>query len=444
MELEVQYGVPSVAIHADVFARLVESVARVSGMPRARRAFLPTPVIDRSAEQLYAYLEGDDPVRARPFMAVVVDALTELLPGEDLRGIEFDRSSPRLLEPTGEEDLVRLFRQSGWTDYLPIVLPTEARVEAMLAGTSRGPDEHVGEMRPTSYREPWAYTVEKVAVNAVMAGALPEHLPVILALAATGHTARQSSTTSMGAMVVVNGPIRRELDMNSGIGALGPYNHANAAIGRAYGLLSQNLQGGSVPGETYMGSQGNPFAYSSVTFAENEENSPWEPFHVAQGFAPEESTVSAFYAWGNAWTEGMRSTWKEKVVAMLTAQDPYMGTLLVLDPLAAHELAALGFTERQQLTDWIYEHVRIPARRYWDHFTTGNLARIRADLGIEPYASYLNGDGDDLVPVFEPDCINVVVTGGSTIGQWSSFNARPMDARNDPPGSARMSIDPWR
>src|SRR5213076_31664 len=99
-------------------------------------------------------------------------------------------------------------------------------------------------------------------------------------------TARSSTSSSASAMVVVNGPIRNEIGMNAGIGAMGPYNHANATIGRAFGLLSQNLQGGSVVGQTYMGSQGNGYSYNSLTFAENEERSPWEPLHVQRGFQP--------------------------------------------------------------------------------------------------------------------------------------------------------------
>src|SRR3989442_4111269 len=158
-------------------------------------------------------------------------------------------------------------------------------------------DEVVGRMRPTHFREAWEYTVEKVAVNAVMAGARPEDFPVILALAATSVTARGSTTSSAAGMAVVNGPIRNEIGMNAGIGAMGPYNHANATIGRAYGLLSQNLQGGSVPGLTYMGSQGNNYAYTNLTFPENEERSPWEPFHVTHGFRPTDSTVSVFGGW---------------------------------------------------------------------------------------------------------------------------------------------------
>ena len=126
----------------------------------------------------------------------------------------------------------------------------------------------------------------------------------------------------MANMVVVNGPIRDEIGMNSGLGALGPYSHANATIGRAFGLLSQNLQGGSTPGLTYMGAQGNNFAYNSITFAENQEKSPWEPYHVQHGFGPDESAATIFYIWGNVWTEGLRKTWQEKIQAMLAGQDP--------------------------------------------------------------------------------------------------------------------------
>jgi hypothetical protein len=253
-------GVPSVAVHTDVFAGVARATATANGMPRTRQAFVPQPVVDLSRAELRAYIEGSDPISGRPFIQEVIEALTSPLDAEDLTGLSFDRSAPRLLSPDSEENLQQLFLQNYWTDYLPITLPTEARVAAMLKGTSHAPDAIVGRMRPTSFREFWEYTVEKVAVNAVMAGARPEYFPVILALAASGSTAKSSSTTSMTNMSVVNGPIRHEIRMNCGIGALGPYSHASVTIGRAYALLSQNLQGGSVPGETYMGTLGNGLA----------------------------------------------------------------------------------------------------------------------------------------------------------------------------------------
>ena len=227
-------------------------------------------------------------------MQEVLEGLTQPLDDEDLAGLSFDRSAPRAARrPTPRRTSSGCSSRSAGRTCCPIVLPTEERVEAMLAGTSHARDEVVGRLRPTAFREFWEFTVEKVAVNAVMAGARPEYLPVILARWRSGMTARSSSTTSFATIALVNGPIRNEIGMNSGIGALGPYNHANATIGRAYGLVSQNLQGGSVPGETYMGSQGNSYAYSAA-FAENEERSPWTPFHVQHGFEPTDSTVSLF------------------------------------------------------------------------------------------------------------------------------------------------------
>src|SRR5439155_6937412 len=250
-----------------------------------------------------------------PVMQEVIEGLTTPFDGQGVGTIQYDRSTPRLVEADTEENLQRLFMESRWTDYLPIVLPTEERVAAMLAATRRKPDEGVGRMRPTHFREAWEYTVEKVAVNAVMAGARPGYFPVILALAATGVSARGSTTSSMAAMAVVNGPIRNEIEMNAGTGALAPYNHANATIRRAYGRLSQNLQGGAAARPTDRGSQGNNYAYNSITFPENEERSPWEPFHVQHGFRATDSTVSVFSGCrATAYTLGLREThWREHV-----------------------------------------------------------------------------------------------------------------------------------
>jgi hypothetical protein len=255
---------------------------------------VPQPLVAQTAEQLRGYIEGPDPTTKRPFMVEVIEGLTKPLDLDDLKGAGLDRSAPRLLEPDTEENLQQVFLRNCWTDFLPIVLPTEERVEAMLKGTKVARDRMVGKLRPTAFREFWEFDVERVAVNAVMAGAKPEYLPVILAMSTSGVTARSSSTTSFATISVVNGPIRNEIGMNSGIGALGPYNHANATIGRAYSLLCQNLQGGSVPGETYMGTLGNWLAYTAC-FSEAEERSPWEPFHVQHGFRPTDSTVSAFF-----------------------------------------------------------------------------------------------------------------------------------------------------
>jgi hypothetical protein len=435
MALEAE-GIPTVAVHTNVFARLVRSVATANGMPTVRQAFVPQPVVGRSAGELRAYIEGADAINHCSFIESVIGGLTGPLDEKDLAGLSFERSTTRFLEADSEDHLQQLFLDNGWTDFQPIVLPTEARVAAMLEGTRRSPDEVVGRLRPTVYREFWEFTVEKVAVNAVMAGAKPEYFPVILALAAAGVSGRSSSTTSQATVALVNGPIRDEIGMNYGIGAMGPYNHANAAIGRAFGLLSQNLQGGSVPEVSYMGSQGNFLSYNA-TFAENEAASPWEPFHVQHGFKAEESTVSLFLGgWYTIFGGGPRATWQEKFTRSLQACDPYTGPIIALDPLVARAFAELGFDTKQKLIDWCVEHARIPAKEYWDNQWIQTLHHPRAIAGIEPYATMLKAPPDELIRMFRPEDIHVVVVGGETGAMWKMLGGGPR--------LTIVPIDPWR
>ncbi len=436
MALE-EAGVPSVAVHTNVFARLAQSTARAGGMPRTRQCYVPQPVVDIPPEQLRGYIEGLDPVSKKPFMQGVIEALTGPLSAEDFVGQSFERSTPRLLPPATEDDLRALFVDNNWTDFMPIVLPTEERVAAMLRGTSHAPDEVVGRLSPTNFREAWELTVEKVAVNAVMAGAKPEYLPVILALAASGVSARSSSTTSIAVTAVVNGPVREEIGMSSGIGALGPYNHANVTIGRAYNLLSINGQGGSVPGDTYMGTLGNAYNYSAA-FPEAEERSPWQPFHVQRGFKPSESTVSIFF--GARYTTsgfGPRETWKEKFVRCITAGDHNMPPLIVMDPIVARHFFELGFDTKEKLARWCAENAVMTAREYWDDQWVQTLTLPLAVAGVEPHASKLKAPPDQLVQMFEPGEINIVVVGGETQGAFRLIGGRY-------PKGGTISVDAWR
>jgi hypothetical protein len=311
-------------------------------------------------------------------------------------------------------------------------------VAEMLAHTSHKPDEVVGHMRSTNFREYWEYTVEKVAVNAVMAGARPEYFPVILALAASGVSARGSTTSSMAAMVVVNGPVRHEIGMNWGIGAMAPYNHANATIGRAYGLLSQNLQGGSVPGLTYMGSQGNSYMYNGITFAENEERSPWGPFHVQHGFKPTDSTVSVFSGCrSTAFTLGLREKhWREHVRNLLRGMDAHSAPTFLLDPIAARLfLVRGGFDTKEKLIQWVYDNALMPASEYWDYQLIQNYIYPRATFGEEPWASKLKAAPDELIRMFTLDDIHVVVVGGETNGYWRIMGCNYQKT---------VSVDEWR
>ncbi|MFI5267522.1 MAG: UGSC family (seleno)protein [Chloroflexota bacterium] len=438
MSIDVKYQVPTVALHTRMFEAVSKSVARMNGTPRMRQVYVPHPVMGKTPEEMRAYIEGNDPTTGRPVMQEVIEGLTGSLTGDELEGSSFERSTPRECEPDTLENLECLFQENHWTDMLPIVLPTKERVAAMLKHTSHRPDEIVGHMRPTNFREYWEYTVEKVGVNAVMAGARPEYFPVILALASTGTSARGSSTSSMASMAVVNGPVRTEIGMNSGVGAMAPYNHANATIGRAFGLLSQNLQGGSLPGHTYMGSQGNNYAYNSVTFAENEERSPWEPFHVQHGFKAGDSTVSVFTGCqSTSFTLGIRHKhWREHIRNLLRGMDPNTSPVFVLDPLTAHEMIDIaGLKTKQDLIDWAFENARMPSSEYWDYQLIQNYKYPRATFGENPWATWLTAAPDELIPIFRHEDIDVVVVGGETNAYWRIVGCNY---------AKTVSVDGWR
>jgi hypothetical protein len=428
-----------VALVTSVFHDVVKSVAFKAGMPHERFVFVPHPVAGQSSEVLRNYLSENDPATHVPILEEIISALTAPLnENEKVNGL-VDRTEPRFLGPDTEENLNRFFLSEGWTDGLPIVLPTEERVERMLTGTSRKPDELVGRMRPTITQEPWDYTVEKVAVNAVMAGAEPEFLPVILALAASGETALHSSTSSFASMVVVNGPIRNEIGMNSGIGALGPFNHANAAIGRAYSLLSRNLGGGAVPGKTYLGSQGNPLNYVNICFAENEERSPWEPLHVQKGFGPDESMVSIFRGRGfNHLLDVRHKTWQQQFVNLVSAITPIGSNLtLLVEPIIARTLKEREhFNSKEDLAAWFHENAKVPAELFWDYQIVINYVEPQAIKGVEPYASWLKLHKDAMIPRFaDPKGINVVVVGGETNAYWYAAEFAYLTS---------LSVDEWR
>jgi hypothetical protein len=438
--LESQYGVPTVALHTDKFIKVVASTQRMGGLPQAPSVFVPQPVMGQSAQVLRGYVEGLDSHTGKPVMQAVIEGLTRGLAASATGDEPYARSTPRLEEPDTEDALRTLFERNCWTDFLPIVLPTEERVAAMLRGTSRKADEVVGRMQPTPNRGLWEYTVEKVAVNAVMAGAKPEYFPVILALASTGLTARGSTSSSASVMTVVNGPIRQQIGMNCGIGAMGPYNHANATIGRAYSLLSQNLQGGSVPGETFMGSIGSNYTYNGITFAENEERSPWEPLHVQKGFDAAASTVTVFHGCrSTTFNLGLREKfWREHVKDMLLGTDAITAPVLLLDPITARQFVDRGgFVKKAALIRWLHETAEMPAGRYWDLQLVQNYIHSRATFGESesPKARYVGVPDDALVRMFEEKDINVVVVGGEANGYWQIMGAHH---------KATVSVDAWR
>ena len=390
---------------------------------KLRFSFPPYPLVGRPREVLRQYVEGNDPTTGRPLMPQIIDGLTRPLTEEEKNPTASRRlPRPRLLQPDTEENLHRLFLENGWTDGAPVVLPTEERVAHMLTGTAADPAEVVGQMTVTIHQEKLEYTVEKVAVNAVMAGAGPEHLPVILALASSQECSMPSSTTSFGRMAVVNGPIRQEIGMNCGLGALSPFNHANTVIGRAWTLMTINL-GDARPGETFMGSTGNNMNYNNMLFAENEERSIWEPFHVRMGFKKEESTVSLFQGWSainSMGAAGCRRPAQEEMLIIMQAFPALQGAItLVMDPLVARHLKEQGFDDPGQLAKYLSENFKMTAGQFWGSDVAYSLVEPNARNGVEAYASWLKLPKDALIaPYTAPEKIHALVVGGETQALW--------------------------
>ena len=204
----------------------------------------------------------------------------------------------RVIDVPVPEDEHELCFARGWSDGLPVVPPTAVRVLRMLGGTTRDPQEVVGAIPPNNV----PCTVEKVAINAVMAGCKPEYLPVVLAVVeaaldpAFAMHGLLCTTYFSGPMVVVNGPVTRRIGMNSGVNALGQGNRANASIGRALQLLIRNV-GGGVPGGIDRATLGWPGKYT-LCFAEDESDPDWQPLSVERGVAPGTSAVTLFAGGG--------------------------------------------------------------------------------------------------------------------------------------------------
>jgi hypothetical protein len=234
------------------------------------------------------------------------DAYPESRPGCGSRSVEPDiawrlaaeaSGSPlraRRLEIPDAVDPIEFLFEQGMTDGLPVVPPTPERVLRMLAGTSRDPQEVVATVAPNMAPA----TVEKIAINAVMAGCKPEYLPVVIAAVEAICTPEfnihgvLATTHFPTPVIIVNGPIRNRIGMNYQINALGQGNRANATIGRAVQLVVRNIGGGR-PGEVDRAVLGQPGKYT-FCFAEFEERSNWEPLHVERGFRPDDSTVTVF------------------------------------------------------------------------------------------------------------------------------------------------------
>ncbi len=322
--------------------------------------------------------------------------------------------------PDSLEAVETHFRERGWTDGLPIVPPTEPRVEAMLGGIALPPDHVVGKIPPL-----WAEaTVETVAVNAVMAGATPVMMPVLVAaleaMLEPGFNLYgvQATTHPVAPLVVVHGPAARRLGMHAGPGVFGPGHRANATLGRAVRLCLWNL-GGARPGQGDMATQGSPAKYT-YAIAEREDASPWGPLHASLGFAPDDSAVTVFGGEGPHNVNDHVSQRAANLLTVIAGTAATLGSnvgwyfaqsqlLVVLGPEHAATIAADGFT-RADVQRYLHEHARLPIAR----------RRLGGMWGIHDWPRWMqSADEHALLPIVPaPDDIYVLVAGGA--GKHSS------------------------
>jgi hypothetical protein len=325
----------------------------------------------------------------------------------------------RRVELARLEDDAEAFFERGWTDGLPVVPPTPARVLRMLEGTGRRRDEIVAAIPPDFVEA----SVEKVAVNAVMAGCRPEYLPVVLAAVEAACTETFNmhgllcTTWFAGPVVIVNGPISRAIGMNSGVNALGQGNRANATIGRALQLVVRNVGGGR-PGEIDRATLGNPGKYS-FCFAEDEEGSPWEPLSVERGLPAGASAVTLFAGEGPRGMADQLSRTPESLANSLAwiLQDVfhpklalYADAVLVVSPEHARVFRQAGWSKKQ-LREELMERLTKPGAEL-----------VRGAQGCAEGMPEALAGAD--IPKFAPDGLLIVHAGGgaglfsAVIGGW--------------------------
>jgi hypothetical protein len=333
------------------------------------------------------------------------------------------RTAKRSAGPESQADAIEELFARGLTDGLPAVPPTLRRVERAVAASGRAADELIALVPPNYGRA----TVEKIAVNAVMAGCLPEYLPLVIAgVEAMCDEAFDlhgvSATTHFASpLFVVNGPVRKRLDVNGGVGCFGPGWRANATIGRALRLIAVNV-GGARPGVISMSTMGHPGRYT-YCIGEHEEASPWEPLHVEHGFAPGDSTVAAFAGEAPHGVYDHRSRTAPDLLATIARslevawhhKATALGdTLIVFSPEHARTIAGDGWS-KAEVRRFLWERLRKPVRELLPGKDGGE------GLPEHTLRSFPDPERNEtLVPKFRaPEHLKILVAGG-TAGRFSA------------------------
>ena len=417
IDFESKYNKPAVPLVLSEFVIQAGEVSINHGMPAKRIQFVRGPAWARTREQVRrAIIQGNNPITGKPVMAELISKLTAPLTEEEKKTGELKRDTGPAVFTDTHDNLQAMFLEKRWTDFLPVILPTEEKVEDMLKGTSRFPEEALGRMSANSPDEYWTYTVRTAAINAVMAGCKPEYLPLLLAIGSTGMESINVSDSCWVSAMVINGNIRDEIGLNYGVGAMGPHALANTSIGRAWNLLSINGGNCGKAGTTYMGTVGNPMNLGNIVIAENEIESPFEPFstRLGRGYKRGQNVVSLFNGWGvlpsknwkfNDWGAPSEHGWRDLnypqiIKDIIGVQDALFGACAVLNPPIANFVKDAGYDTIEKFTEWL----------------------LTPEAGQERHH-------------LRPNQVHIFVTGGSSNNYWS------MGALNY---NMSVEIDPWR
>jgi hypothetical protein len=383
-------GCPGVAIVSDAIIKAKRLLVDINGMPTCR--VLAVPAVDYLAAK--ADPELMKPVAEAAFESIHDALITPLKKEErEVANFSYDYSPKKFTGADyseANEKLQQYCADNFMTDGMPIVPPTREAVDRMLAGTSYPPDKEIGLMFPKQGRA----TVEKIAINAVMAGARPEYLPVIIAMIET-ITAKDFNqyhiVNEILPITFISGPIVEEVGLNNEVGYLAPGHRANATIGRAMLMCMINIGWRRMDVYSSPGGPGQPAAYANYIIPENQKASPWEPYAVSIGFTPEESTVTIcegiYISRGPSETLSTRS-FNERLEQMSRMFSPSAGVfgffgmpqkatdvrhMIAIHPTFARQLANAGFT-RDSFIKWLHDKNTIN----WDRMNEDERKKFRA------------------------------------------------------------------
>jgi len=365
-------GKPAVMTLNTQFINICKRAAALRGVPSLRYVELNIPDLSVEPDLTY-FIKEFIPRQVSAALDNIIRGLTAPLTPEEKSPAAIEERYPRIVFKGTLQEINEFFYKKGWAYGMPVMPPTEEAVAEMLQGTDLPADHVVAKIPPMMGKA----TVEKIAVNAVMAGCLPIHMPVLIAAVQAQVDPRMwleaytCSVASWAPLMIVNGPIRKDLNINCGTGVFSPYYKANAAIAHAMGLIIMNIAGISA-GIEDMGIFGHEGRFG-ICIGENEEASPWEPMHVYYGLSREDSAVTVF--WPNSRAFGTPGkdvgSLLRGICDSISAFGFDPGCAIVLTPVTARLLKEAGFS-RKDLVAYVYEYARRPATEVNVRWMIGN------------------------------------------------------------------------